>query len=433
MKKNITMSVASEELNAAFTSKTNPKTNALPKSQNNDAGLMRGKTPGRLSGKTNLLLFVGGLVSMIAGIACVLVALLTPTEEIAGVDFPAIPSDTASDGDYSVLTGEPLAENMQKDAPIYCIQTPNGTDGARPQAGLNSAGVVFEAVAEAGITRFAAIYQAPATAIIGPIRSLRTYYLQWDTPFDCTIVHAGGSGDALAAVSNGGYKNLDEDYSYMYRSTSGGRLWNNLFTTSTKLAQFSSDHEYTSDKARGFARMTPAESEKLRIDSLATDKLDITKPAQGDTSALGNIVGSIAIKFGGIPSFNVNYAYDTATNKYLRSYETGVPHEVYNCEATDLGERNPEDVCTLTQMAPSVVIAIVVPESLAADNYHEDITTVGTGAAYIFQNGVAIQGSWRKDSVADQIKFTSADGDEVKLAPGQTIISAIPEYGSVDF
>ncbi len=58
---------------------------------------------------------------------------------------------------------------------------------------------------------------------------------------------------------------------------------------------------------------------------------------------------------------------------------------------------------------------------------------MGTGAAYIFQNGVAIQGSWRKDSVADQIKFTSADGDEVKLAPGQTIISAIPEYGSVDF
>lgn len=437
MNNKITMKVASEDLSAAFTTNKDgiirDNTHADTLDGNNNKLSKNGMTLKSKKSKANIIMAGGGTVGIIAGLGCILAGLLIPGAEIGETIFPTIGTSEAAEETYSVLTGDVLTNAEQKNAPIYCIQTPNGTDGARPQAGLNTAGVVFEAVAEAGITRFAAIYQAPTTAIIGPIRSLRTYYLQWDTPFDCTIVHAGGSGDALAAISNGGYKNLDEDYSYMYRGNHGDRLWNNLFTTSAMLSKFSSEHNYNSDKARGFTRMTPAESEKSRIDNLAAEKLDITKPAEGDTSALESAVTSVAIKFGGVASFNVNYSYDATSNKYLRSYETGVPHEVYSCEATDLGEKNPEDVCSLTQMAPSVVIAMVVQESIAADNYHEDITTVGTGDAFVFQNGTAIRGSWRKDSVADQIKFTDAEGEEIRLAPGQTIISAIPGYGSVDF
>lgn len=442
MNKNIKMQAASEDLNAAFVANnnSNDSSDASRRVSDRGGGHVRksgvdesSKGRARRKNRVDLALIIAGVVGIIGGLGAILAALLMPSEELSELHFPAIPSAEAKEGSYSVLTGEALADGSDVSAPIYCIQTPNGTDGARPQAGLNSAGVIFEAVAEAGITRFAAIYQAPTTAIIGPIRSLRTYYLQWDTPFDCTIVHAGGSGDALAAVAAGGYKDLSEDYSYMYRGTYGGRLWNNLFTTSAALARFSAERGYNSSNARGFARMTPAESERARIDGLAVEKLDITKAASGDTSALGAAVGAVTMRFGGVASFNASYAYDPSTNKYLRSYESGVPHEVYSCEAADLGERNPEDVCTLTQMAPSVVIGMVVSESRAADNYHEDITTTGSGDAYIFQNGMAIKGTWRKDSVADQVKFVDANGEEIRLAPGQTIISAIPGYGSVDF
>ena len=44
-----------------------------------------------------------------------------------------------------------------------------------------------------------------------------------------------------------------------------------------------------------------------------------------------------------------------------------------------------------------------------------------------------IEGSWSKASVADQIKFFDENGDEVKLAVGQTFVSAIPTYGRVDY
>ncbi len=373
-----------------------------------------------------------GCGMLVVGVIMTLVAFLAIKTQTETLDFALLSKEESSEIEYSALTGLELAEGEKKDAPAYCVQTPNGLDGARPQAGLNQAGVIFEAVAEAGITRFAAIYQDPSSAVIGPIRSLRTYYLEWDTPFDCTIVHAGGSGDALAAVANG-YKDLTENYTYMYRGSYGGRLWNNLFTTADLLKKASADAGNSTSEIKGFSRMTPEESGKALAETSAVEKLVITEPAEGDTSAVAISTPAVAIRFGGLANYNVNYAYDEATNTYLRSYESGAPHEIYTCPEEDLGEVNPEDYCNLTQMAPSVVVAMIVDESKAADNYHEDITTVGSGEAYIFQNGTAIQGKWNKSTVKDQIKFTDENGEEVKLAPGQTIVSAVPKYGSVEF
>lgn len=380
-----------------------------------------------------LVFLIVGILGILGGAGCLLFVFLSPQEEAKNLTFPNIPSTEQENSTYSALTGEVLAEASLKNAPAYCIQTPNGTDGARPQAGLTEAGVVFEAIAEAGITRFAAIYQNPSSAIIGPIRSLRIYYLEWDTPFDCTIVHAGGAGDALAAVASGGYKDLTENYTYMYRGTYGSRLWNNLFTTSANLKQFSDNMGYTSSEIQGFARMTPVEAEKKRVDNLVDDKLAITKPTKENTSNLAAKVSNIYLGFNSASSFNVKYSYDLNTNTYFRGYESGIAHEVYTCPSENLGERNPEDVCTLTQVNPSVVIAMVVSEKRASDNYHEDITAIGSGDAYIFQNGIVIKGTWNKSSRNEQIKFLDQEGNEIKLAPGQTFVSAVPTYGSVEY
>ena len=383
--------------------------------------------------KKSLTFLIIGIVGVVGGIGCLLFGLLGCKNNATEVIFSEISVSENGDKVYSDLTGDLLADAALKTAPAYCIQTPNGTDGARPQAGLNEAGVIFEAIAESGITRFAAIYQNPSAAVIGPIRSLRIYYLEWDTPFDCTIVHAGGSGDALAAVSSGGYKDLSEDYDYMYRGTYGSRLWNNLFTTSTYLKKFSTDHGYNTSNIQGFKRMTPDESGKARVNAGAKEKLNIVKAAAGNTSEVAAEVTNIALNLGGWSDFNVNYNYDATTNTYFRSYGSGVAHEVYACDAADLGEKNPEDVCSLTQMNPAVVVAIMVKENRASDNYHEDITTIGTGDAYIFQNGTVIKGTWSKGAKDQQIKFFGEDGSEAALAPGQTIVTAVPTYGSVEY
>ncbi|MBR3122026.1 DUF3048 domain-containing protein [Candidatus Saccharibacteria bacterium] len=417
------ITITEEELKAAFVGKGEPK-----------------KTPGskppkkkQSFSKKDLAFLIGGVIGLVTGITLIAISLFLPSTSGSAIDFPKIPTEKTEKGEYSLLTGERLEDGASKTAPVYCIQTPNGTDGGRPQVGLKQAGVIFEAIAEAGITRFAAIYQAPTSAIIGPVRSLRTYYLEWDTPFDCAIVHAGGAEDALVAVSSGEYRDLTETPAYFYRGTHSERLWNNLFTTSTKLREYSQDKNFTSSDLKGFARLTPAESDEARMEKMANKVLDITAPSEGNTSEMVAEAPNITIRFGNSATFNVDYEYDPDSNTYLRSYANGTKHEVYNCPDGDLGERDPEDVCELQQMAPSVVIAMVVQEGRATDGYHESITTIGSGKAYVFQNGAVTTGTWSKTSKADQIKFLDESGSEIKLAPGQTFISAVPNYGSVEY
>ena len=342
------------------------------------------------SKKMWLVFLIVGIVSLVGGIACLLVVFLKPVEERKALVFPTIPSKVEAEKTYSHLTGEAINADLVN-SPAYCIQVPNGLDGARPQVGLTEAGVIFEAIAEAGITRFAAIFQNPTSAVIGPVRSLRIYYLNWDTPFDCTIVHAGGSAEAENAVKSGSYRNLTESYAYMYRGSNSSRLWNNLFTTPNGLAQFNADYGYTTSEINGFSHLTPEEAEKTRIDGMIEEKLNIVEATEKNTSELTPEVSDISLRFGYVAAFNVNYHYDVDSNTYLRSFGDGAVHEVYKCPTESLGEVDPESACSLTQLAPKAVVAMVVQEGRAADGYYENITMIGSGDVYIFQNGKRIE------------------------------------------
>ncbi len=380
-----------------------------------------------------LILTIFGVILAIGAAALLVFTLLKPKEEQAALEFPILPSPkTLESKVYSTLTGQEIADISENNLPVFCVQTPNGLDGARPQVGINEAKVIFEAIAEAGITRFAAIYQNPKSAIIGPVRSLRTYYLQWDSPFDCTITHAGGAYDALLAVRDGNYKDLTENYTYMYRGTIGSRRWNNLFTTSDYLKQFTQDHGYTASNPTGFTRLTPEQAYTDRINNQATNKLSITSATDSSTMETSPKVKNVTFRFGRINTYNPTYQYNEVSNTYDRSYVSGGAHEVYNCPDGNVGEKNPESVCELKQLSPSVIIAMTVQEQLAWDHYHEDITTIGSGPVRVYQNGTVVTGTWQKNSTYEQIKFFDESGKEIALVPGQTWISAIPQYGSVE-
>ncbi len=333
---------------------------------------------------------------------------------------------------YSRLSGEELKSEAEDSAPTFCVQIPNGVDGARDQVGLSEAKVVFEAIAEAGITRFAAIFQNPP-AVIGPIRSLRIYYFNWDAPFGCAIVHAGGAQDAIQALRSSDIRELDENYTYMWRSDayypSGQtdyRRWNNLFTAGSKLAEYAQNNGFLSSDIHGFSHLTPPEAALDRTQRQVVRQLKIDQPSDGDTDELRAKVSRIDLRFGSIPNFNPVYTYNPTTNSYDRGYETGSPHNSFVCTS--------ETDCSKVQLSPKVVIAMVVQEKRAAyDGYHEDISSIGAGDAYIFQNGDVILGNWEKSSRDSQIRFEDKSGNEIKLAPGQAWISAIPNYGSVHY
>lgn len=345
--------------------------------------------------------------------------------------FQADPDNSVSVGSpefpepvYSLLTGEEISDASLNNSPTYCVQIPNGTDGGRPQAGLGQAAVVFEAIAERGITRFAAVFQNPTVGVIGPIRSLRSYYLDWDTPFDCTVVHSGGSDEVLADIRRGGQRDLDESNVYMWREEGSGRMWNNLFTSPANLAQFNETKGYTTSSPKVFPRLTPDET---------ADIITERNACADSEDCIVEIVDTINLQFGASQTFNTVYNYDPITNKYFRFYASGEPHTSYECPA-NIAEPNTKTQCgDPVQLAPSVVIAMVVQERTDTDGYHEAITTIGTGPATIFQNGQAIEGTWTKSAQSSQIVFRDAEGNTIQFVPGQVWIAAIPQYGRIEY
>src|SRR5882672_10976125 len=110
---------------------------------------------------------------------------------------------------YSGLMGLEITDSSINDRPITAIMIENSPD-ARPQSGIDQASIVFEAVAEGGITRFLTLFQENEPTYVGPVRSVRPYYVQWLLGFDAAVAHVGGSGDALRLVKETGAKDLDQ-------------------------------------------------------------------------------------------------------------------------------------------------------------------------------------------------------------------------------
>ena len=267
---------------------------------------------------------------------------------------------------------------------------------ARPQSGLDQANVVFEALAEGGITRFLALYQDTQPSYIGPIRSARPYYISWCMGFDCDYAHVGGSPDALTDISNWGVKDLNQFYNgSAYERITSREAPHNVYSSIASLNTLEDSKGYTTSNFQGFPRKVAA---PLKVPTTTTINLNL-----------------------GSSDYNVSYAYNTTTNVYDRSQGGQL--------MTNVGANG-----TIVQIAPKVVIAIVVPFSLgaldASDAYYSNYAVVGSGAAYVFQDGGVTVGTWQKTSNAGQITFSDAQDQPIKLDPGQTWITALT--GSTD-
>lgn len=293
---------------------------------------------------------------------------------------------------YSLLTGELVKTEADTKKAVTGVMIENSPD-ARPQSGLKNSGVVFEAIAEGGITRFLVLYQQEKPKLIGPVRSLRLYDVEWVAAFDASIGHVGGSAAALREVRNGNYRDIDQFFNPgSYWRASDRYAPHNVYTNFSRLDALNKAKGYTTSKFTGFSR----------IDAEPVEVPDAT---------------SIDIKISGF-LYDSHYTYNQKTNKYARN-QAGEKH------------LDRED----GQITPSVIVAMNVNEtSVFEDGWREDITTIGKGKATIFQNGTAIKATWHKKNKTSQIYFTDAEGKDIPLVRGQTWIAAIPNgRGSVSW
>jgi hypothetical protein len=288
----------------------------------------------------------------------------------------------------SKLTGVQVKPELNKRS-ITGVMIENSED-ARPQAGLKEAGVVYEAIAEGGITRFLALFQEGQPTNIGPVRSVRPYYLDWVQGFDAPIAHAGGSTDALAKLRAEGVKDLDQfaNGDFYDRVTSRAAP-HNLYTNSSKLDALKTSKGFESSSFTSFLRKKE-------------------QPSKTPTAKTINISISSA-------AFNVQYSYDAKSNSYLRR-EGGTPHM---------------DDISKTQLSPKVVITLAMNQG--RQGVYTTYNSIGSGPCYIFQDGIVTEGTWVKANAKDQTIFKDSRGENIRLNPGQTWISAVSSNSAVTY
>lgn len=285
---------------------------------------------------------------------------------------------------YSPLTGVKVPDETSTKQPVTAIMIENSPD-ARPQSGVKDAGIVFEAIAEGGITRFLALYQESKPQLVGPVRSLRLYYVDWLAPFQPSVAHIGGSKFALQEIRNGEYRDIDQFFndSTYWRATDRYAP-HNVYTSFERLDALNKKEGYTSSEFTAWPRAD-------------------SKPAKEITA------NKIDVKISG-PLFNSSYVYDSKTNSYARSQASAVHTDREKGAIT-----------------PNVVIIMdTTMTTVMEDGPRQQITTIGTGKAHVFQNGTVTVGTWTKKDRGSQLVFADSTGAEIKLNRGQTWITAVP-------
>lgn len=306
-------------------------------------------------------------------------------------------------------------ENWEKRRPL-AIMIENHEE-ARPQSGLTSADVIYEAVAEGGITRFMALYYCNLSDVqVGPVRSARTYYLNWLSEYDALYAHVGGANtpgpaDALGQIIKYDIKDLNQfsigfpvfwrDYQRLDHPVATEHT---MYSTTQKL--------WGVGEKRGWSA---TDSAGIRWDKNFT-------PWKFKKDAGGGSVSKITANFWESQSnYQVEWNYDATCNCYKRKH----------------GSKDHTDLNNKKQLEAKNIVVQFQRESNANDGYPGNVhllyMTLGTGKAFIFMDGNAIEGKWTKATRGSRTKFTDSKGKEIEFNGGQIWIQTVPEGSKVSF
>lgn len=309
-----------------------------------------------------------------------------------------IPSPTQPRTEVSAINGllftKDEIEELESRRPIAVMI--NNHEAARPQSGLNSADIVYEALVESGITRYLAIFWSETPKKVGPIRSARQYYLEWLSPYDPLYIYDGcasSSDDRVDACGN--------IYAYKLKSiaTIGAWRWNDgrRYAPHNEYSSLITAWEYAED--RNWDSMPKIDPWKFKKDLGIDDRGEKSKIAVTFHSRLVN---------GG--AYNVVWTYDSKSNSYFK--ETGGKKDI--------------DQETNTQVyAKNLVIQETKYTATNDEKGRIILDTIGEGKATYLIDGKITSGTWKKESRTERTVFYDSSGFEVQFNRGRIWITVI--------
>jgi hypothetical protein len=319
---------------------------------------------------------------------------------------------------------------------------------SRPQSGLQNADIIYEAVAEGGITRFMGVFYCGATEMttdnkydIGPVRSARTYFLDLASEYsdyplynhvggaNCSGVKDPKTGKEGACTTDKRAQAIEQIASYGWNDQG---TWGDMseFSLSYKACrrepertgtEKATEHTmYCSTKElwnvaanRGLTNITAAKK-KQSWDKNYRPWVFTQKDQANSTPAAANI----SFDFWGDKAYAVSWKYDASKNVYLRS-NGGQPHIDFNTKA---------------QLNTKNIVIQFVKETKSIDQHaHNLYGVIGTGDGVLLQNGQKTEITWSKANRLSRTIFKDKSGKEVNFVPGQIWIEILPIGSKVNY
>jgi hypothetical protein len=257
---------------------------------------------------------------------------------------------------------------------------------------LDKADVVYEAIAEGGITRFAAVFQSTDPGEIGPMRSVRPQDPDLAAPLHGIAGFSGGVAPIVADLATVA-QDLSSD------SSAGGAA-------------------YTRQPGRVAPHNLYADAGKLW--DVATAPYDQPPPplfryGAGSLGAQPARSADVVMS----PSADVTWTYDAAAHVYRRSQD-GVPFAV-----TGGGRIGPANVLLMT-----VEIADAGYKDVAGASVPTSVV-IGSGRVQLLRDGTTIAGTWSRAQRADGTTLRTDDGSDMLLRPGRTWVELVPDGAKI--
>lgn len=316
-----------------------------------------------------------------------------PTETTA-------PPTEAPPVDVNPLTGEELEEVSTNRVIAVMI---NNHSAALPQCGIGSADIIYEILAEGSTTRLMALFtDISDVGPIGPVRSLRPYYLNVMRGYGAMCTSAGGSDEADSMIYSLGYDRVNGiagiGSGYFYRDSwrsSNKGYEHSLFITGPKLLEAAA--------AEGFS-------------TTETEGRDYGLTFTGEAFTAGENVNKIVVHF---------YANGKTTTLGYKEELGGYLAYQQNAYLIDGN--------TDEKLLFENVLVLKTSSTVIDGKGRLRVETTGEGRGWYARDGRLIEIIWSRENEDSPFTYTDTEGNPISFGVGKSYITFIPSDSPVDF
>ena len=281
------------------------------------------------------------------------------------------------------------------------IDNTNGGIGATAPWGVSYADIVYETpLHSAGYTRLSALFSDLIPTAVGPVRSARVGHVWLRQEWDCGFLYYGGQTRKGSSIKTEFSKLKAKSGVVLFNGTDGkGKPWKKYYT---KRKGYDSPHNRSANAA-SISALVPKSHQAAARTFLFTDT-----PPVGDEATVLRVV------WGG-RGYGSQLFYEAETGLYARFMEQ-----------TD-GSLVPwVDAETGAQVSFRNVI-IQYTNIRYNDSADAPVPTLtGHGNADYFQGGVHVRGMWQRKDMNSPTVFYDANGVELPLLRGSTLVVQLP-------